>query len=76
MVIITQQRDKCIGCNYCVELAEAQWRMNRKDGKSVLLGATNKKGFHTVKLHDDEVFEDNVKAAEACPVNIIKVSKL
>lgn len=75
MVIITHQRDKCIGCNYCVELAHAQWRMSKKDGKSVLLGAVNKKGFHTVKLPDDAVFEDNVKAAEACPVNIIKVSQ-
>ena len=75
MVIITHQRDKCIGCNYCVELAHAQWRMSKKDGKSVLLGAVNKKGFHTAKVYDDEVFEDNVKAAEACPVNIIKVSK-
>ena len=75
MVIITHQRDKCIGCNYCVELAHAQWRMSKKDGKSVLLGAVNKKGFHTVKVSDDGVFEDNVRAAEACPVNIIKVSQ-
>lgn len=75
MVIITQQRDKCIGCNYCVELAYDQWRMSKKDGKSVLLGATNKKGFHTVKLHDEDTFTSNMKAAEACPVNIIKVSR-
>lgn len=72
MVIITQQRDKCIGCNYCVELAYSRWRMSKKDGKSVLLGATNKKGFHTVKVGDEEL-EENEKAAEACPVNIIKV---
>lgn len=75
MVIITQQRDKCIGCNYCVELAHDQWRMSKKDGKSVLLGATNKKGFHTLKLYDEDTFDSNVKAAEACPVNIIKVSR-
>lgn len=72
MVIITQQRDKCIGCNYCVELARAQWRMSKKDGKSVLLGARERKGFHTVKV-DDEFFEPNVKAAQACPVKIISV---
>lgn len=72
MVIITHQRNKCIGCNYCVELAFSRWRMSKKDGKSVLLGATDKKGFHTAKVGDEE-YEDNLKAAEACPVNIIKV---
>ncbi len=77
MIIITHQRDKCIGCNYCVELAEEQWRMSKKDGKSVLLGAVNKKGFHTLRvpMDDDEVLHNNEKAAEACPVNIIKVSQ-
>lgn len=74
MVIITQKRDKCIGCNYCVELAYEQWRMSKKDGKSTLIGAVNKKGFYTVKV-DDFFFEENKKAAEACPVNIIKVSQ-
>ena len=74
MTIITHQRDKCIGCNYCVELAYANWRMNVKDGKSTLIGAKEKKGFHTLHT-DDFAYDDNVKAAEACPVNIIKVSR-
>lgn len=72
MVIITHQRDKCIGCNYCVELAYEQWRMSKKDGKAVLLKSEDKKGFHTSKV-DNEFYDANVKAAEACPVNIIKV---
>ena len=75
MVIITQQRDKCIGCNYCVELAFQRWRMSKKDGKCTLLGATERRGFHTVRVGDEE-FEDNVKAAEACPVKIIKVKRI
>ncbi len=75
MVIITQKRDKCIGCNYCVEIAFDQWRMSKKDGKSTLLGAVNKKGFHTVKV-EDEYLDANERAAEACPVNIIKVSHI
>ena len=49
MVIITLQRKKCIGCNYCVELAPGQFRMSKKDGKSVLLHSEEKKGFHTIK---------------------------
>ena len=36
MVIITLQRKKCIGCNYCVELAPKQFQMSKKDGKSVI----------------------------------------
>ena len=75
MVIITQVRERCIGCNYCVELAPAHWRMSKKDGKSVLLGSKEKKGCWTFRTGDED-FEDNQKAAEACPVNIIKVSQI
>lgn len=75
MIQITQQRDKCIGCNYCVELAPERWRMSKKDGKSVLLEATNKKGFHTVDVHSSELSE-NKAAAQACPVKIIHIKEL
>lgn len=75
MVIITHQREKCIGCNYCVELAFERWRMSKKDGKATLLEGENKKGFHTARV-DDEEFDANIKAAAACPVNIIKVKKV
>lgn len=72
MVIITHQREKCIGCNYCVELAYNRWRMSKKDGKATLIGGENKRGFHTARVENHE-FDENVKAAEACPVNIIQV---
>lgn len=75
MVIITQQRDKCIGCNYCVELAYSRWRMSKKDGKATLIGGVNRKGFYTVKVREDEL-DDNIKAAEACPVKIIHVKHI
>ena len=75
MVVITHQRDKCIGCNYCVELAYSRWRMSKKDGKATLLGGENKRGFYTVRT-DNEEYDDNVKAANACPVNIIKVKMI
>ena len=75
MVIITHQRDKCIGCNYCVELAFDRWRMSRKDGKCNLLGSEEKRGFHTVRVSDEE-YEANVNAAKACPVKIIQVKKI
>ena len=75
MVIITLQRAKCIGCNYCVELAPAQFQMSKKDGKTVLLNGQEKKGSFTLKSPDNSIFEDNIKAKEACPVKIISVKQ-
>ncbi len=75
MVIITQIRERCIGCNYCVELAPEFWRMSKKDGKSVLLCAKNKKGHFTIRTGDENL-EENEAAAKACPVNIIKISQI
>ncbi len=75
MVIITLQRAKCIGCNYCVELAPAQFQMSKKDGKSVLLHSKEKKGFFTIKSSDETIFEESIKAKEACPVKIIDVKQ-
>lgn len=75
MIRISQHRHKCIGCNYCVELAPDRWRMSKKDGKSILLGAREKRGFYHVETSEVE-FEANQRAAEACPVKIIKVNLL
>jgi len=65
-------RQRCIGCNACVEIAFERWRMSKKDGKAVLLGAIEKKGVHQANIRYEEV-EDNIRAAQACPVNIIKL---
>jgi ferredoxin len=75
MIRIVQQREKCIGCNACVEAADYRWRISRKDGKCTLVGGVNKKGFYSLLTGDDE-YEDNVTAAKHCPVNIIKVEQL
>jgi ferredoxin len=74
MVKIIQQREKCIGCNACVEAAAYRWRISTKDGKCTLVGGLNKKGFYSVVVNDHE-FNDNVIAAKNCPVNIIKIQK-
>lgn len=76
MVVVTLQREKCIGCNYCVELAPAQFQMSKKDGKSVLLNSIDKKGFHTLKSADHAIVEPSEAAAKACPVKIISVKKV
>ena len=76
MVIITLQRDKCIGCNYCAEFAPEYFRMSKKDGKSVLLKSTEKKGFFTLTPPLPDAFEECDKAAKACPVKIISVKEI
>lgn len=76
MIVITLQRKKCIGCNYCVEMAPEQYRISKKDGKSVLLQSVEKKGFHTLKSPDDSIYDANIKAKEACPVKIISVKQV
>ncbi len=76
MVVVTLQRRKCIGCNYCVELAPAQFQMSKKDGKSVLLNSVDKKGFHTLKSADRSIAEPSEAAAKACPVKIISVKEV
>jgi len=75
MIVVTLQRKKCIGCNYCVELAPEQFQMSTKDGKSVLLHAEDKKGFHTLKSSNQQIFDACKEASKACPVNIIEVKQ-
>ena len=72
MPTVIHQRDKCIGCNYCVEIAPENWRMNKRDGKCTLIGATEKRGFWSVKIFNNHL-NANLKAAEVCPVKIIQV---
>jgi ferredoxin len=76
MVVITLQRNKCIGCNYCLELAPNLFQMSKKDGKSVLLNAKDKKGFFSIKSFDESIYETSVEAKNACPVKIIEVKLL
>lgn len=75
MLRIIQQRNKCIGCNACVEAADYRWRISKRDGKCTLVGGIEKKGFYQVLVPDHEL-EDNKLAAANCPVNIIKIHLL
>ncbi|MEE9440230.1 MAG: ferredoxin [Saprospiraceae bacterium] len=72
MVRVLYHRIKCIGCNGCVEAAPDRWRVSKKDGRSNLIEGKEKKGMYKAIIALDE-YEDNVKAAANCPVNIIQV---
>ena len=76
MIVITLQREKCIGCNYCVEVAPQHFQMSKKDGKTVLLRAVNNKGFHTLKSPDYTILEACEQAEKICPVHIINVKEV
>lgn len=69
---ISQQRNKCIGCGACASVAPKHWKMNNEDGLADLInGEITPNGIITAKI-DEVDFEQNKKAADACPVNIIK----
>lgn len=74
MIRIIQYRNKCIGCNACVEVNKDRWRMSRKDGKSTLIKGIEKRGVYRVAIDEDELAL--AQAAELiCPVRIIRVAK-
>ena len=71
---IIHYRDKCIGCNSCVEQSPERWKMSQEDGKSDLIGSKEKKGVFIVNITNDEL-KANESAAKDCPVNIIRMIK-
>lgn len=75
MIQISQQREKCIGCNACVEVAAYRWRVSKKDGKCTLVGGKENKGFYISSVDDDE-WNDLHLAARNCPVKIIRFKAL
>lgn len=74
MVKVFHYRAKCIGCNACVETNKNRWRMSRKDGKSTLIGAVEKKGIYRTEVEDGE-YKLVMKAVKNCPVKIIRLEK-
>lgn len=75
MIKIFFTRKNCIGCNACVELNPKRWRISRKDGKSILLGAEEKKGIYFLETEEDD-FELTKKISDNCPSRIIRVEKV
>lgn len=74
MIVVSLQRKKCIGCNYCEEVARNFFKMSKKDGKSTLLNSEEKKGFYSIKIVNNKDEDILKKVAEICPTKIITVS--
>ncbi|HIH15694.1 MAG: ferredoxin [archaeon GW2011_AR17] len=72
MSTIIHFRDKCIGCNSCIEIAPEFWEMSKEDGKSKLKDSIDKKGIYQKKIHKIDL-DKNKEATESCPVNCIQV---
>lgn len=75
MIRITFQRSKCIGCNYCNEVAPYRWTINDADGRSSLIDSDEKNDVYSLVISDDE-YDDNLKVSELCPVGIVRVKKI
>ncbi|MBN8681459.1 MAG: ferredoxin [Chitinophagales bacterium] len=72
MIRILQHREKCIGCHACVDAAPQRWRVSRRDGKCTLVGGVEKRGWFKALVEEEEL-ESNLRAANNCPVKIIRV---
>jgi ferredoxin len=51
-----------------------RWRISRTDGKCTLIDGIEKKGIWQALISEDELSQ-NQKAAQACPVKIIRIVK-
>lgn len=71
---VSQQRKNCIGCGSCAMYSPNCWKMNEIDGKADLTNGVVK-GELVVAQLGVELLDENKKAAEACPMQIIKVNK-
>lgn len=69
---IIHYRERCIGCNSCVEHAPSHWTISKTDGKSDLIGAEKKKGCFVQTISQVEL-DANWRAARDCPVHIIQI---
>ena len=70
---IIHDREHCIGCHSCVNLAPHTWCIDPADGQARLINGQKKGRYEVAEIFPEDV-ADNQKAAQACPMNIIKIS--
>lgn len=72
---LIHNRDKCIGCNVCVECSSSNWKINSEDGKADLIDSKETKKGVFVKDISVLELEENKLAEDSCPVGIIHVDE-
>lgn len=72
-ITVCHKRNDCIGCGSCAIYAPKQWSMNTEDGQADLRDAVWKGDQFMVAKIDKNDRKKNQKAADACPVGIIRV---
>jgi ferredoxin len=69
---IQHDKPNCIGCAACAAIDPKTWVMN-KDGKAdIVNGESFKEGWQRKDIKEEE-FQDNMDAADSCPVNVIHI---
>ncbi len=71
-------KENCIGAFACTAVAELFWKQSESDpGKADLTGAEyNEKTGKWEIIIDQKDYRINEEAAEVCPVQVIKITKI
>ncbi len=72
-ITLCHKRNDCIGCGTCEMFAPDRFQMNTKDGLSDLVGGTWKGEEFMVAQIEEAEYEAVKRAADACPVKVIRV---
>jgi ferredoxin len=70
---ISHYRSGCIGCGACETEASQNWILDEEDGLSTLKQGKNKRGTWVATI-DEFDYPDNLRAAQNCPVNVIRIT--
>lgn len=69
---VIQNYEGCIGCGTCVALCPKFWEMKEEELKAYLKGGRFKEETQEYELEIEDT-ECNTEAAEACPVQVIRI---
>ena len=65
----------CIGCGACVAVAPDHWELSDEGKVSIIGGKSRIDAWEEKELSKQE-FQQNLEAAESCPVNVIRITSL
>lgn len=72
---ILHERSSCIGCGSCEYEAPQTWELDPVEGLSNLKEGVLKGNYFTREI-DETDYEDNKRACDSCPINIIRLEEV